>query len=44
MNMEPIATLLFGWLLLDQVLSGMQMIGGAIVLAGIVLLTYRKDA
>ncbi len=44
MNMEPIATLLFGWLLLDQVLSGIQMIGGAIVLAGIVLLTYRKDA
>ncbi|TBU96348.1 EamA family transporter [Phytopseudomonas dryadis] len=44
MNMEPIATLLFGWLLLDQLLSGMQMLGGAIVLAGIVLLTYRKDA
>ncbi|WP_271410445.1 EamA family transporter [Pseudomonas sp. Q1-7] len=44
MNVEPIATLLLGWVLLDQVLSGMQLAGGAIVVAGIVLLTYRKDA
>ncbi len=44
MNVEPIATLLFGWVLLDQVLGGMQLIGGAIVVSGIVLLTYRRDA
>lgn len=44
MNVEPIATLLLGWILLDQVLNGMQLAGGAIVVAGIVLLTYRKDA
>ncbi|MDE3738088.1 DMT family transporter [Pseudomonas resinovorans] len=44
MNVEPIATLLFGWVLLDQVLSGMQLLGGAIVVTGIVLLTYRKAA
>jgi drug/metabolite transporter (DMT)-like permease len=42
MNIEPVATLLFGWALLDQMLTQTQMIGGAIVISCIVLLTYRK--
>ncbi|MGK3118962.1 EamA family transporter [Pseudomonas corrugata] len=42
MNVEPLATLLIGWLVLDQMLSPGQVLGGAIVVAGIVLLTYRK--
>jgi drug/metabolite transporter (DMT)-like permease len=44
MNVEPVASLLFGWLLLDQMLSGTQLLGGAIVLGSIVLLTYQKKA
>lgn len=44
MNIEPIATLLLAWALLDQRLSGMQLIGGAVVVCGIVLLTYRRSA
>ncbi|WP_313202722.1 DMT family transporter [Pseudomonas sp.] len=42
MNVEPIATLLLGWALLGQQLSGLQLIGGAVVVCGIVLLTYRR--
>lgn len=42
MNVEPIATLLLGWALLGQHLSGPQLLGGAVVVCGIVLLTYRK--
>ncbi|WP_370695178.1 DMT family transporter [Pseudomonas sp. FP1154] len=42
MNIEPLATLLIGWLVLDQMLNPGQVIGGAIVVTGIVLLTYRK--
>ncbi|EFQ63409.1 protein of unknown function DUF6, transmembrane [Pseudomonas fluorescens WH6] len=44
MNIEPLATLLMGWVVLDQLLSVGQMIGGVIVVMGIVLLTYRKSA
>ncbi|WP_017906337.1 EamA family transporter [Pseudomonas asplenii] len=44
MNVEPIASLLLGWLILDQLLSGMQVLGGLIVVGGIVLLAYRKPA
>ncbi|WP_332846645.1 EamA family transporter [Pseudomonas lactucae] len=44
MNIEPLATLLMGWVVLDQLLSVGQMIGGVIVVTGIVLLTYRKSA
>lgn len=44
MNIEPIATLLLAWALLDQRLSGMQLIGGAVVVCGIVLLAYRRSA
>ncbi|MFK0312965.1 EamA family transporter [Pseudomonas sp. NPDC090233] len=43
MNVEPIATLLLGWALLDQQLSGVQLLGGAVVVCGIVLLTYRRS-
>ncbi|HYQ49341.1 MAG TPA: DMT family transporter [Pseudomonas sp.] len=42
MNVEPIATLLLGWALLDQHLSAWQLVGGAVVVGGIVLLTYRR--
>ncbi|WP_122666831.1 EamA family transporter [Pseudomonas viridiflava] len=42
MNIEPVASLLFGWLILDQLLSGGQIIGGLIVVTGIVLLTWRR--
>jgi drug/metabolite transporter (DMT)-like permease len=42
MNVEPIATLLLGWALLDQHLSTPQLIGAAVVVCGIVLLTYRR--
>ncbi|WP_339413941.1 DMT family transporter [Pseudomonas sp. EA_35y_Pfl2_R5] len=44
MNMEPVAGLIFGWLILDQLLGGIQIIGGLIVVSGIVLLTYRRPA
>jgi drug/metabolite transporter (DMT)-like permease len=42
MNSEPVASLFFGWLVLDQTFNGMQLLGGAIVLACIVLLAYSK--
>jgi drug/metabolite transporter (DMT)-like permease len=42
MNIEPLATLLIGWLVLDQMLNPGQILGGAIVVTGIVLLTWRK--
>lgn len=42
MNIEPLATLVMGWLILEQMLSTIQMLGGAVVVAGIVLLTYRR--
>ncbi|MEX6503545.1 EamA family transporter [Pseudomonas zhanjiangensis] len=44
MNIEPVATLLLGWLILGQTLSQLQLLGGAIVVAGIVLLAYRRHA
>jgi drug/metabolite transporter (DMT)-like permease len=43
MNIEPLATLLMGWIVLDQMLSRGQIVGGVIVVMGIVLLTYRKS-
>ncbi|MDH0732910.1 DMT family transporter [Pseudomonas sichuanensis] len=42
MNIEPIATLLLGWALLGQLLNTLQLLGAAVVVCGIVLLTYRK--
>jgi drug/metabolite transporter (DMT)-like permease len=43
MNIEPVASLLFGWLILDQLLSSSQVIGGLIVVSGIVLLALRRS-
>ena len=42
LNIEPVASLLLGWLILDQMLAGMQLFGGALVLAGIILLSLRR--
>jgi drug/metabolite transporter (DMT)-like permease len=42
MNIEPLATLLMGWLVLDQMLGAGQILGGAVVVSGIVLLTWRR--
>ena len=42
MNMEPVAGMLLGWLILGQMLGPMQILGGFIVVGGIVLLAYRK--
>ncbi|MGQ4877693.1 EamA family transporter [Billgrantia sp. LNSP4103-1] len=39
MNVEPVASLLLGYLVLGQMLSGTQLVGGAIVLGGIVVLS-----
>ncbi|WP_336232461.1 DMT family transporter [Thalassospira sp. CH_XMU1458] len=44
MNMEPIATLLFGWVILGQMISPIQMLGGLVVVSGIAILTLRKGA
>ena len=44
MNMEPIATLLFAWVVLGQMISPVQMAGGLVVISGIVILTLRKSA
>lgn len=44
MNVEPIATLLFGWVILDQMIGPIQMVGGLIVVSGIVILTLRKSS
>jgi drug/metabolite transporter (DMT)-like permease len=42
MNIEPLATLVMGWLVLDQMLAAGQIFGGVVVIFGIVMLTYRK--
>lgn len=42
MNIEPVAGLLFGWLLLGQSLTALQIAGGGIVVGGILLLAYRR--
>ena len=42
LNIEPVASLLLGWLMLDQMLAPIQLLGGALVLAGIVLLSLRR--
>lgn len=42
MNMEPIATLFFGWAVLDQWLAPVQIVGALVVVAGIVLLSQSR--
>lgn len=43
MNIEPIASLSLGWLILGQALSPIQILGGATVIAGIIVLAYTKQ-
>lgn len=43
MNAEPVAGLVFGWLILGQQLNALQLLGGGIVISGIVLLAYRRQ-
>jgi EamA-like transporter family. len=42
MNLEPVAPLLVGWMVLDQQLRWFEMLGAGIVLTGIVLLAHHK--
>lgn len=42
MNMEPVAGMILGWLVLGQVLGALQVVGGLIVVGGIVALAYRR--
>ena len=42
MNMEPVAGMLLGWLVLGQLMEPLQIVGGFIVVGGVVLLAYRK--
>lgn len=42
MNMEPVAGMLLGWLVLGQLLGPLQVLGGLIVVGGIILLAYRR--
>lgn len=44
MNVEPIVTLLFAWVVLGQMISPIQMAGGLVVISGIVILSLRKSA
>lgn len=44
MNLEPVASLLFGFVILGQVLAPIQLVGGAIVLGGIVWLSLMRKA
>ncbi|WP_417775956.1 EamA family transporter [Stutzerimonas xanthomarina] len=43
MNIEPVAGMLLGWLVLGQLLAPLQILGGFIVVGGVVLLAYRKN-
>ncbi|MBU5877140.1 EamA family transporter, partial [Vibrio cholerae O1] len=38
LNIEPVASLLLAWLLLDQSLNGRQLFGSALVVSGIIAL------
>ncbi len=42
MNIEPVATLVLGWLVLGQMLAPIQLLGALVVVSGIVLLAYRR--
>lgn len=43
MNIEPLTSLILGWVILNQTLNSTQLVGGAIVLSGIMLLAYQKQ-
>ena len=42
MNIEPIFALVLAWLLLDQAIAPIQVVGGLIVVATVVYLGLRK--
>lgn len=42
MNIEPVASLSLGWIILGQQLNTIQLIGGAVVVGGIIALSYAK--
>lgn len=42
MNMEPVAGMVLGWLILGQVLGALQVVGGLVVVGGIIALAYRR--
>lgn len=42
MNFEPVASLLLGYIVLGQMLSPSQLVGGAVVVGGIVVLSLSK--
>ncbi len=44
LNIEPIAVLVMGWLILGQKLAAIQVAGALLVVTGIVLLARRKQA
>ena len=43
MNVEPVASLLFAWAILGQAFNSLQLIGGAVVVGGIVMLALRRN-
>ncbi|MBB3331357.1 drug/metabolite transporter (DMT)-like permease [Halomonas campaniensis] len=44
MNMEPVAALVLGYLILGQALTPVQLVGGGIVVAGILVLGFSRRA
>ena len=42
LNFEPVAALLLGWMVLDQRIGSLQLLGGAIVIAAIIMLTTGR--
>ena len=43
-SVGPVATIFFGWWLLGESVSAMQLAGAALVLAGVLLASRRKGA
>ena len=42
MNVEPVFALVFAWVLLDQRIAPMQLVGAAIVVGGVTVLGLRR--
>jgi drug/metabolite transporter (DMT)-like permease len=42
LNFEPVAALLLGWIVLDQSIAPLQLLGGGIVIAAIIVLTTGR--
>ncbi|MGK0149680.1 EamA family transporter [Pseudomonas putida] len=43
MNIEPVAGLMLGWLVLEQAIGDLQLLGAAVVLTGVGLLTLARQ-